>query len=194
MAASNPSAARSLVGRAPPNERESAANCGDDTTLTCSRAATAARRRPWPTPDRLNLVLSLADGRWVRDHLNVLICGPTGVGKSWIACPLAHSACRHGHRALYLRAVIPALQFARHRSRRRTLPEAARLARQDPGPRARRLGALPAQRRAPARPARSPRGPTRRTVTPSPRPSSPTDQCAISPILCPSRGARRRRA
>ena len=50
------------------------------------------------------LVLSLADGRWVRDHLNVLICGPTGVGKSWIACALAHSACRHGHSALYLRS------------------------------------------------------------------------------------------
>ena len=50
------------------------------------------------------LVLSLADGRWVQDHLNVLICGPTGVGKSWIACALAHSACRHGHSALYLRS------------------------------------------------------------------------------------------
>ena len=51
-----------------------------------------------------SLVLSLADGRWVRDHLNVLICGPTGVGKSWIACALAHSACRVGHSALYLRS------------------------------------------------------------------------------------------
>ena len=50
------------------------------------------------------LVLSLADGRWVREHLNVLVCGPTGIGKSWIACALAHSACRHGHSALYLRS------------------------------------------------------------------------------------------
>ena len=39
----------------------------------------------------------------MREHLNVLITGPTGVGKTWIACALAHSACRHGHSASYLR-------------------------------------------------------------------------------------------
>ena len=49
------------------------------------------------------LVLALADGRWVREHLNVLITGPAGIGKSWIACALAHSACRHGHSASYRR-------------------------------------------------------------------------------------------
>ena len=61
------------------------------------------------------LVLSLADGRWVREHLNVLICGPTGVGKSWIACALAHSACRNGHSALHLRVsrLLSALAIAR---------------------------------------------------------------------------------
>ena len=50
-----------------------------------------------------DLVLSLADGRWIREHLNVLITGPAGIGKSWIACALAHSACRHGHSASYRR-------------------------------------------------------------------------------------------
>ena len=40
---------------------------------------------------------------WVREHLNVLLCGPTGVGKSFIGCALAHSACRRGHRVLYRR-------------------------------------------------------------------------------------------
>ena len=56
------------------------------------------------------LVLSLADGRWVREHLNVLITGPAGIGKSWMACALAHSACRHGHSASYRR--LPRLLMA----------------------------------------------------------------------------------
>ena len=50
-----------------------------------------------------DLVLSLADGRWIREHLNLLITGPAGIGKSWIACALAHSACRNGHSASYRR-------------------------------------------------------------------------------------------
>ena len=61
------------------------------------------------------LVLSLTDGRWIRDHLNVLICGPTGVGKSWIGCALAQSACRNGHSALNVRVsrLLSALAIAR---------------------------------------------------------------------------------
>ena len=50
-----------------------------------------------------DLLLSLADGRWTREHLNLLITGPAGIGKSWIACALAHSACRNGHSASYRR-------------------------------------------------------------------------------------------
>ena len=40
------------------------------------------------------LLQSLATCQWVRDHLNILITGPTGVGKTWLACALAHTACR----------------------------------------------------------------------------------------------------
>jgi DNA replication protein DnaC len=36
----------------------------------------------------------LTDLTWIRQHLNVLITGPTGVGKSYLAAALAHSACR----------------------------------------------------------------------------------------------------
>jgi len=49
------------------------------------------------------LILSLAACAWISKGINVLICGPTGVGKSYLACALAHKACLEGHSALYLR-------------------------------------------------------------------------------------------
>ncbi len=50
-----------------------------------------------------SLILDLAQCRWIKNHLNLLITGPTGVGKTWIACALAQQACRDGFTALYLR-------------------------------------------------------------------------------------------
>jgi DNA replication protein DnaC len=41
---------------------------------------------------------------WIRDSQNLLIVGPTGVGKSWLACALGHKACRDGFPVLYRRA------------------------------------------------------------------------------------------
>ncbi len=49
------------------------------------------------------LVLSLASCGWIDQRLNVLITGPTGVGKSYLACALAHKACRDGYTVLYHR-------------------------------------------------------------------------------------------
>ena len=49
------------------------------------------------------LIASLGSCQWLRERLDVLITGPTGVGKSWLACALAHQACREGYSALYLR-------------------------------------------------------------------------------------------
>ena len=48
-------------------------------------------------------VMSLALSRWVEDGTPILLTGPTGSGKSWLACALAQYACRRGHSALYLR-------------------------------------------------------------------------------------------
>jgi DNA replication protein DnaC len=44
---------------------------------------------------------------WVEQHENIFVLGPTGVGKSFVACALAQKACRDGYSALYVRA--PAL-------------------------------------------------------------------------------------
>ncbi len=51
-----------------------------------------------------SMIKTLATSQWIKDHLNVLITGPCGVGKSFIACALAHNACLMGHSAFYLRA------------------------------------------------------------------------------------------
>lgn len=40
---------------------------------------------------------------WIKDHQNVIITGPTGVGKTWLACALAQKACRDGYTVQYQR-------------------------------------------------------------------------------------------
>src|SRR5439155_784187 len=48
-------------------------------------------------------MLSLASCQWVRERQNCLITGPTGVGKTYLACALAHKACREGASTRYAR-------------------------------------------------------------------------------------------
>ena len=43
----------------------------------------------------------LRASQWVSQHRNCLITGPTGCGKTYLACALAHQACRDGHRVCY---------------------------------------------------------------------------------------------
>ena len=50
-----------------------------------------------------SLVLRLADCQWIKSHNNLIITGPTGVGKSFLACAFAQKACREGFNTLYLR-------------------------------------------------------------------------------------------
>lgn len=49
------------------------------------------------------VIMSLAQNQWVKRHHNILITGPTGAGKSYLACALAQKACRDGHTTLYHR-------------------------------------------------------------------------------------------
>ena len=53
----------------------------------------------------------LTNGEWIDAHDNLILCGPTGVGKSWLACALGHKACRDNRSVLYQR--VPKLFAAR---------------------------------------------------------------------------------
>jgi DNA replication protein DnaC len=50
-----------------------------------------------------SLIISLTACLWIARGLNLLICGPTGIGKSYLACALGHKACLEGYSVLYLR-------------------------------------------------------------------------------------------
>lgn len=54
--------------------------------------------------DRTLLRSLTQDSAWVRQHQNVFLIGPTGIGKSFLACALAEKACRDGFTAQYTRA------------------------------------------------------------------------------------------
>jgi DNA replication protein DnaC len=61
------------------------------------------------------VMLELAETQWITAHRNVLITGPSGIGKSFIACALGNSAARSGFTVLYTRAprLFEMLQQAR---------------------------------------------------------------------------------
>jgi DNA replication protein DnaC len=70
------------------------------------RQAAVIEDTDFRTPRGLDraLFLKLAGCGWIREHHHVVIGGPTGVGKSWLACALGHKACREGYSVLYKRA------------------------------------------------------------------------------------------
>ena len=70
------------------------------------RQAAVVEDTDFRTPRGLDraLFLKLAGCSWIREHAHVVIGGPTGVGKSWLACALGHKACREGYSVLYKRA------------------------------------------------------------------------------------------
>lgn len=49
------------------------------------------------------LFMKLVAGDWIAAHDNLVISGPTGVGKSWLACALGHKACRDDRSVFYQR-------------------------------------------------------------------------------------------
>jgi DNA replication protein DnaC len=49
------------------------------------------------------LIANLSGGDWIRQGQSILLTGPTGVGKTWLACALGQQACRQGFPVLYQR-------------------------------------------------------------------------------------------
>ena len=93
------------------------------------------------------LFQTLAGGRWIDEAQNLIIEGPTGVGKSWLACALGQKACRDNRSVLYQRLpkMFADLALARGDGRYPRL-DAGDRRRQAPDPR--RLGARAARPRA----------------------------------------------
>ncbi len=54
--------------------------------------------------DRSVILALTEESRWVRQHDHIFVTGPTGVGKSFLACALAQKACRDGFSATYTKA------------------------------------------------------------------------------------------
>ena len=64
-------------------------------------------------------IMSLTQNQWVKSHQNILVTGPTGAGKSYLACALAQKACRDGHSVLYQRLprLLQDIAVSRHDGR-----------------------------------------------------------------------------
>ena len=78
-----------------------------------SRMGTAKLRHRGAVPEDIDyksrrgldnaLFQQMLTGRWIKDKRNLIITGPCGVGKTWLACALAQAACRDGVTVLYKR-------------------------------------------------------------------------------------------
>ena len=99
----------------------SAAYCQEPRSWICSgaslRQSAIVEDIDHKAPRGLDRALfqKLVAGEWIARHQNLLVIGPTGVGKSWIACALGHKVCRDDRSVLYHRVprLFDALALAR---------------------------------------------------------------------------------
>jgi DNA replication protein DnaC len=78
-----------------------------------------------------NTLTHLMGMSFIREHLNVLVCGPTGVGKSYLASAIAHSACRHDYAVRCFRLPRLAEELARYSAQQKRSAFLRQLAKAD---------------------------------------------------------------
>lgn len=66
--------------------------CGEDIDYSHARGLAKA-----------TMIDLLGNSRWAAAHQNIILTGPTGIGKSYLACALGHKACRDGFTVVYRR-------------------------------------------------------------------------------------------
>ena len=85
--------------------------------FACLRQSAVVEDVDMKAPRGLDKALfqKLAAGDWIDRHQNLIVIGPTGVGKSWLACALGHKACRDDRSVFYQRVprLFDALALAR---------------------------------------------------------------------------------
>jgi len=85
--------------------------------FACLRQSAIVEDLDMKAPRGLDKALfqKLAAGDWIDRHQNLIVIGPTGVGKSWLACALGHKACRDDRSVFYQRVprLFEALALAR---------------------------------------------------------------------------------
>ena len=121
---------------------DSPGDCAPPNCVTPPHSKTSTSKHP----RRLNRqqIMTLSTCAWLTEQHNLIVSGPTGIGKSFIACALVERACRRGfNRLLHPRSQTH--RPARCLSHRWLLSHNPRSARQVPFARHRRLAHRPAQ-------------------------------------------------